>query len=223
MPSARALRFTAFTTVATLAALAACGGSVSSPSSGFSDDATKPDTCSGSTSGGPCPPNGRVPKNHRATATPCDGTRPTTEPVGIPDGGASGYVACRTNEECTQGVNGRCSGNGHDGWHCTYDECTTDGDCKGGKVCQCGGGFRADNDVCLESGCRVDADCGPNGYCSPSLGDCGNYSGVAGWFCHSAADECVDDADCASKGENASCRYEPSVGYWRCSTQACAG
>ena len=220
-----------------LAVVAACGGSTqndnvgtSSSSSGASG--TTSGSSSSSSSGSTGIVNGRVPKNHRAVATPCDGTRPPNEPTGIPmvDGGTSpgGYIECRTNAECTQGKNGRCNGNGHDGWHCTYDTCQTDGDCKSGSVCQCEGGFRADNDVCLESGCRVDADCGSNGFCSPTLGDCGNYTGAVGYFCHQPTDECLDDTDCDAPNPaggvgSGSCRYNKTVGHWRCETSQCAG
>jgi hypothetical protein len=218
-----------------LAAVVACGGSIdASPSGDTTDPQSNP--CPANPPGGACqepqPPGTskppvvtqRVPAVHRSTATPCDSIRPTTEPTNIPDGGAGGWIECRSNAECTQGVNGRCNGNGHDGWHCTYDQCTDDSQCKGGGVCQCEGGFRADNNVCLTSSCRVDADCGPGRYCSPSLGDCGSYGGVAGYFCHEPADECVDDSDCASSGSiKGTCRYNQTVGHWKCSTSECAG
>jgi hypothetical protein len=72
--------------------------------------------------------------------------------------------------------------------------------------------------VCLGGNCRVDADCGPGGYCSPSFGSCGAYAGVVGYYCHTAKDKCVDDAECASD-----CRYDTIMGAWACGTSSCAG
>lgn len=222
-----------------LAIAAACGGSTqcvgercsdttsSSGASGNTSGSSSSSSSSGSTG---VVTSGRVPKNHRAVATVCDGVRPTSEPTHLPtiDAGSepNGYIKCRTNAECTAGKNGRCNGNGHDGWQCTYDACQTDTDCAGNGVCECGGGFRADNDVCLESACRVDADCGTKGFCSPTLGDCGNYTGTVGYFCHQPSDECVDDEDCGGTtgpSGKGSCRYNKMVGHWRCETSECAG
>ena len=168
-------------------------------------------------------PPGRVPERHRATATQCDGERPYLDP-GVPPDGEGPPVSCRTHEECTDGTNGRCGGNGHDGWYCTYDQCTTDSECDG-KVCECEGGFRSDADVCLREGnCLVDADCGVGGYCSPSFGDCGSYMGVVAYFCHTAADECVDDVDCGDEDSwGPYCAYNRVSGRWTCSESHCAG
>ena len=158
----------------------------------------------------------RAPKNHRAVATPCDDVRDVNEP-NVTDSGPQ--VACKVNAECTAGVNGRCTGNSHDGWACTYDLCKDDAAC-GGGVCACEGGFRADNNVCLKSSCRVDADCGANGFCSPSLGDCGHYTKFVTYACHTPQDECVDDEDCEKGGY---CAFQQSVGHWKCSTAECVG
>ncbi len=167
---------------------------------------------------------------HRATAAACDGVRPVTpdpNPTNHP------FIKCTKHSDCTDGKNGRCTGNPHDGWQCTYDLCQADADCKGGQgLCECGGGFRSDNDVCLDTGCHVDADCVPTsaacgtGFCSPSLGSCGHYGKAVGYFCHTAKDECTNDSDCAGEGQFGMapyCKYEPSVGHWKCSTQECAG
>ncbi len=178
-----------------------------------STDATSTDGSDAST---------RVPVGHRATATACDPVRPSSDP-NVPD--ASGPpVACHAHADCTAGRNGRCTGNGHDGWRCTYDECANDTECSGGKVCGCDLGFRSGADVCLTANCRVDGDCGTNGYCSPSLGSCGDYSGVVAYYCHTATDECIDDADCtATTGGRGYCAFESSVGHWKCSFSHCAG
>ncbi len=80
--------------------------------------------------------------------------------------------------------------------------------------------------VCMRQGnCRVDADCGADGFCSPSMGECGDYWGVVGWFCRTAEDECVNDSGCNDNdiwGPHY-CAYNPAVGRWMCSDAACAG
>jgi len=169
---------------------------------------------------------GRVPLKHRPEAVACDHER-VDNVVSIPDNPGA-PVDCESHDDCVGGENGRCVGNTHDGWYCTYDRCFGDGDCSpGAQVCECGGGFRSDHNVCLGQGnCQVDADCGAGGYCSPSYGDCGDYLGVVAYYCHTDADECIDDADC--DGEPSSfgtpyCAYNPTAGKWMCSSQQCAG
>ena len=164
-----------------------------------------------------------VPLTHRAAAATCDNVRSDVAPNVPAD---APQASCTSHDNCTAGDNGRCVGNSHDGWYCTYDECFEDADCAG-FVCECGGGFRADNNVCLREGnCLTDSDCGPGATCSPTLGDCGNYSGVVGYYCHTAADECVDDRDCVPAGVDGGggyCAYNKVAGKWMCSTQQCAG
>lgn len=172
------------------------------------------------------PRPGRVPLRHRATATMCPADRPSQSCQG-PIGGPAG---CTSDRECTMGTNGRCIGNSHDGCRCNYDVCRSDSECAMGGVCECrlASRFAAGANVCLAGNCRVDADCGSNGYCSPTLGDCGEYGGLVGYYCHTAADECIDDADCANVdagflGQGGYCAYSREVGHWRCSNQGCAG
>lgn len=216
-----------------LVAVFACGGSItvaepveqpdgsSSGGSGSSGEASS--SGGGSSSGGASSSGavGRIPKVHRAVAEACDGVR-FDAPSTAPDAGTEQGVSCHSHEDCTEGRNGRCTGNGHDGWQCTYDRCTADVDCGANAVCECKGGFRSDHDVCLQSDCQVDADCGVNGYCSPSLGACGRFSKYVTYACHQPADECIDDEDCAG-ASNGTCRFEPSVGHWKCSDSECAG
>ena len=163
-----------------------------------------------------------TPLNHRAVAAACDNERSTALPV-IPDQ-YSGPTDCTVHEDCLAGTNGRCVGNTHDGFYCTYDACFADTDC-GAFVCACGGGFRSDDNVCLHQGnCRVDANCGAGGFCSPTFGDCGDFSGVVAYYCHTAGDECVDDADCGNVGAGGPyCAYNAIAGKWLCSTQQCVG
>jgi hypothetical protein len=89
------------------------------------------------------------------------------------------------------------------------------------------------------SNCRVDADCGPGGYCSPSViaycfcprtelcdstsmctanGNpvpcvCGDACGH-GYFCHTGCDACTDDSDCAA---GQTCNYDTLSHRWECS------
>lgn len=128
------------------------------------------------------------------------------------------------------GSNGRCVGNPHDGCRCSYDACVDDRGCTAGGPCACRLATRgaAGANVCLPGNCQVDADCGAGGYCSPTFGSCGEYSGVVGYRCHTRQDECLDDEDCAGGdagflGQRPYCMYAPEVGHWRCSNSACAG
>lgn len=167
--------------------------------------------------GGSCLPHAAT--KHRSAAAACDHERSpgTTPDVGPP-------ADCERDTDCTAGENGRCTGNGHDGWRCTYDLCFDDDDCGAGKACACGGGFRSDANVCLASQCRTDADCA-TGFCSPTYGSCGNYSGNVGWYCHTCDDECVNDEDCAATGGafDPYCAFDPSAGRWTCMDTHCAG
>jgi hypothetical protein len=162
------------------------------------------------------PPVPGLPEKHRPVAEMCDDVRGPGS--ANPDFGG----ACGADAECTEGDNGRCVDFRGD-QQCTYDECFADADCPGMGVCECGGGFWSDNNVCLNDGnCRTDADCGEGGACSPTLGSCGNYSGVAAYYCHTAADECVDDADCTGL-PGGYCAYNPAAGHWMCSDAQCVG
>jgi hypothetical protein len=190
------------------------------------------------------------PLNHRAVATTCTGTPTPTSalalnyclgdlPMGVYDGGknVAGGVLCLSDQDCTQGSNGRCScvygGTSYTfGTACSYDECTADSDC-GKNVCICRDtvvpGVPADpsrNTLCTGVGnCQLDADCGAGGFCSPSASfDCG--AGVVayyGYYCHTPGDECVNDSDCAPQGNdaNAFCTYDPHNQHWVCTSALC--
>lgn len=170
-------------------------------------------------------PSGRVPRQHRATRAACPTDRPPSTCTG---GGAP--AACTVDGDCTMGRNGRCVGNPHDGCRCNYDTCSDDSACMTGGPCACRLSTRgaAGANVCLPGNCQIDADCGAGGYCSPTFGSCGEYSGVVGYRCHTPQDECVDDEDCAGVdagflGQRPYCMYAQEVGHWRCSNSACAG
>ncbi len=49
--------------------------------------------------------------------------------------------------------------------------------------------------ACVAANCRLDADRGARGYCSPSEGS-GSSGRVEGWYCHTPDDDCHGDADC---------------------------
>jgi Cys-rich repeat protein len=77
----------------------------------------------------------------------------------------------------------------------------------------------------VKGNCRVDADCGAGGYCSPSsnTGICGDS--LAGYYCQTPADLCIDDSDCpgspvGSSGTiivgNPGCVYSTTDSRWEC-------
>jgi hypothetical protein len=169
---------------------------------------------------------------HRATAAACPTDRPPSGSIyNAPDASPdASYEKCNSDTQCTAGVNGRCFGNGHDGWACSYDTCSLDADCARGELCSCRSPWHY-GDVgpnhCLPSNCLVDADCGPAGYCSPSLdAQCGSFVGVTGWYCHQPGDACTNDHDCSAvdggQGQTF-CGYQPEVGKWACITAGCVG
>lgn len=170
-------------------------------------------------------PSPRVPRRHRATREACPSERP---PATCTSGGAP--AACSADSDCTMGTNGRCVGNPHDGCRCNYDACREDAMCTTGGPCACRLATRGASgaNVCLPGNCQIDADCGPGGYCSPTFGSCGDYSGVVGYRCHTPQDECVDDEDCAGQdagflGQRPYCMFVQEVGRWRCANSGCAG
>lgn len=173
---------------------------------------TEPPSSSGDVSSAPP----RVPAVHRAEAEACDEERP---PGSFEDGEQESFdpSVCSKDADCTEGVRGRCMGGR--GVMCTYDECTLDSECSTGGPCQC-----ANANTCLQGNCQVDDDCGGGGYCSPSMGTCGSYSGIIGYWCHTPADECVDDADCAAADMGPGyCMFSPEAAHWLCSYTTCVG
>ncbi len=181
-------------------------------------DASAPDARIADDARTSCLPH--APAVHRAAASTCDSVRPAGA---TPD--PAWESGCASDADCTEGTNGRCTG-GREGWFCTYDECFEDDECGGTSVCQCEGSFRSDANSCQASNCRTDGDCA-SGFCSPTLGSCGDFTGTIGWYCHTCEDECVDDADCA--GGDAGpwgrpyCAFEPTAGRWQCMNTHCAG
>lgn len=112
------------------------------------------------------------------------------------------------------------------------DLCLVDGDCSDGGTCSCRGATRgwagsSNGNVCIPGNCRTDSDCGPGGACSPTVDPgCGGFYGVQGYYCHTCADRCTSDGDCASRpdgGPAGYCAFDPAVGYWACGYGFCAG
>jgi hypothetical protein len=191
--------------------------------SGAFSDAGKPDARMG------------PPLSHRLQSTVCDtpdSSIVTSDATVSQDAGRyptnadGGELSCNEDSECPACSNGqmdRCLG--PLGGVCTCDLCNTDENCGATGVCSCNGqsfGFSRSNvgNICVPSNCRVDVDCGPGGFCSPTVDfSCGSFYGLAGYYCHTANDQCTNDSDC-TQGD---CRYSPQTGYWVCATGACAG
>jgi hypothetical protein len=186
--------------------------------------------------------------------TPLPAQPSSVPPASSSDAGTGALSReCATNADCTAAPNGRCvdvtgcnPSTATCGTHCVYEECTQDDDCGSGSACFCSddatfcaGGYAtscpllADTsggvcacgvaNQCKKGNCRVDSDCGQGGYCSPGIDDCG---AVLGYYCHTAADECVNDEDCAHRDGGPlgylGCLPDPSTGYsrWVCTQPA---
>lgn len=118
-----------------------------------------------------------APTLHRPFPTACPAERgaiasdPACEVASDP---SCAEAACVVDADCTAGPNGRCS-HLHRGpaslrLFCTYDECARDDDCaEGACACRASASSSEANDCLSPSECRTDADCGANGFCSPSL------------------------------------------------------
>jgi hypothetical protein len=193
--------------------------------------------CGGETagSGSTLPPDGAVipvPAKHRASALQCSQSAPvgTCACNGTCAAATDAFQrTCSTDNDCTDaGTNGRCAqALGPATCGCTSDTCNGDDDCATGQTCACHGSpytFGSGN-TCVPGNCRVDADCGAGGYCSPTPALPCNVDGRApfcqavGYYCHTTRDQCVDDSDCQGVGFPG-CLFDPSVGYWRCQVYA---
>src|SRR6185503_2377382 len=97
-----------------------------------------------------------------------------------------------------------------------YDGCFSDADCTsagGPGVCAC---RLEDTDAnhCVGGNCVIDADCGAGGWCSPSFPFDRINTNTAAYYCHTLADECLDDADCTPDGQFARCAYDDTKSHW---------
>jgi len=161
------------------------------------------------------PPVQEIPAEHRPQALACPSN-------------STGGVACNDSAECNGDTPGALPNNCLHG-QCGPDQCLDDGDCGSNEVCSCltqgSGGYPGPQvgagNVCVAALCHVDADCGAEGYCSPSSSaDCTNLGGVTGYYCHRPGDACVNDSDC----RGLSCVYDTTLGRWACQEAViCAG
>jgi hypothetical protein len=192
--------------------------------------------------------SGGAPLQHRSTSASCP-TQRGPGPPGQPYPYASACAAtgcpsafattCASDSECTAGVNGRCFpfeglvGPGG----CSYDECFTDSNC-GSKIpclCRISSTDNSANVCDVAGNCAVDSDCGPGGYCSPSVQIVPNQPpnvcwGSAPYYCHTASDLCINDSDCAPldagpptpSSPTYTCAYNPQGNRWECTQAVCA-
>ena len=198
-------------------ALAACGDSGSG--SGGAGGSTGTGGAGGTSSTSTEQP---VPKVHRATAETCTADRPAGTTGAGPDEGE-----CMVDADCAAGTYGRCVQDLGKARACSYDECAADADCGGGSVCECRNPAKHDANVCVHGNCKTDADC-QGGYCSPSAVTLDPFCsldvpiGSVGYFCHTSADECVDDVDC--EGGTAtfpSCFFDVDKAHFDCFPVQC--
>ena len=194
--------------------------------------------------------------NHRSESESCPSQRGPAPEFCPPGGTCTGQpypshftglpLTCSSNSQCTAGVNGRCfppilepiaiTQGG-----CSIDECAADSDCGAKTPCICRSSSTDNSaNICdVGSNCAVDSDCGPGGYCSPSKDACHpnnsdpnwqaeGYSGPYPYYCHTAADLCVNDSDCAPPDAGmescpmfASCAYNVQNSRWECTQFPC--
>jgi hypothetical protein len=193
--------------------IGSCGGDTAADASGGSTGGdTAADASGGSTggdtaadaSGGSTGGDSLVPTNHRPQDVNCPQERAA--------GRADVVGECMQDSDCTDGMNGRCISPNVVGplgrSSCSYDTCSSDSDCPVNEPCRCrpSAADNAPNYCVARSNCRIDSDCGPGGFCSPSLlgidgsvysdASSGSGSVVFGYFCHTPRDLCLNNSDC---------------------------
>ncbi len=160
-----------------------------------------------------------VPTNHRPNDDQCTApASPGDCSIGGVGGGGGGPGNCSMDSQCTMGTNGRCieSNGGALYCACSYDTCADDAACGSGQTCACHGSpYSEGGNTCVPGNCRVDSDCGANGYCSPSESTTGCGGGVAGYYCHTPNDKCVNDSQCTGSFGIA-CVYSTTQMFWQC-------
>jgi hypothetical protein len=175
--------------------------------------------------GGGSDGGGGIPENHRISHDTCGLSSQPTSPCVAHGTSGTEFSNCSASSDCQSGTNGRClpvtqvDGNA---CNCAYDNCFSDGDCSAGGPCICGD-LQGGNS-CLPGDCQVDADCGPQGYCSPSRGSYANFAdrdsekSWQGFYCHRYGDVCINDADCPPPpgwwGDY--CAYDTTISAWAC-------
>ena len=206
-------------TVIAVASVLAAGSGHHAPGAA---DASFASDDGGAGADGSLPDAGRVPVNHRPTATACTPRTSVVPDGGFPDGGTCSY-----DSDCADGgpgtMNGRCMMNAVSQLaSCSYDDCESDGNCADGGVCQCRDNLAAGTDICLTGNCRIDSDCGAGGYCSPMIGGCGLHLGTVAYYCHTPQDECLNDSNCNLPGLY--CVFDATAKmHWICAPSDCSG
>ena len=183
-------------------------------------------------SSGAC--EGRVPLQHRPAGTACPQERaPGSVFVNTCSPGLANL--CTQDADCTAGTNGRCLPNSRlsCAGQCEYDDCFSDSDCPASQPCACraSASDSSANSCLAGSNCRIDADCGPCGFCSPTPvspfcvcdspafcnppdphASCGDSCGH-GYFCHTRQDTCMEDSDCTGRDK---CSFDLPSQTWAC-------
>jgi hypothetical protein len=198
------------------------GGSSSSSGSGSSSGASSSSSGSGSSSGSSS--GGPAPVYHRPDDSQCLGPAPAGT---CNFGGSGGPGMCSDDSQCADaGANGRCieSNGGAAYCFCTSDACADDSACPKDQTCACHGSAYTvgEGNHCVPGNCRVDADCGAGGWCSPSYSTngCGE---IGGYYCHTPQDQCVNDSDCPTSNGPMNCSYDSGLRYWRCQMELLCG
>ena len=125
---------------------------------------------------------------------------------------------CRADTDCLELPNGYCDLASPEGWsgagsftQCRY-ACSTDADCGGGTLCECG----APGGRCVTAQCFDDSECGEGLRCAPydATPGCAFESRI--WECQRLDDECSVDVHC---GDGQACIF--IGGHRRCTSRIC--
>jgi hypothetical protein len=224
----------------------------SAPSSGKNGPCTNNPVPDAAASDGERDLDARVPLQHRSTSTSCPSQRgpaPQFCNNGVPCTSqpypSSPYSTCSSDSQCTGGLNGCFPETMFTAGGCSYDECSTDSACGARTPCLCRSSSTDNSaNVCDVGGnCAVDSDCGPGGYCSPSIETCystnpeavvegSNLGGPNPYYCHTASDLCINDSDCEVDAGTATgtscptythCAYSVQDTRWECTQLSCCG
>jgi hypothetical protein len=206
-----------------LAALG-CGGS-QPPRTDAGDAAARTDAADATARTDAADAAVRVPQNHRASGSTCPAGRGAGSVCTNLEGGGGG--TCQLDSDCTAGESGRCFSPQSpfadcSPTACSYDQCQSDIDCPTLVPCECRDSAQssAANQCVTGGNCATDADCGPQGFCSP-----GAYVALCQtpvYFCHTAADTCLDDSDCPREADAGlyppprACTYDSQAHHFAC-------
>jgi hypothetical protein len=125
---------------------------------------------------------------------------------------ADGSIACAADPLLCKGYqDGFCKPSVGFGLSVCESGCVVDAECGPGAICVCGNAQSPTGGVCQRSNCTSDLDCG--------YGLCATYSQVCGdgaFACHTPADECTTNADCSG-----TCSFDVARGHRYCETAIC--